>query len=373
VANMSHELRTPLTAIVGYSSVLLEGFFGELNAEQTESLQAIANATEHLKSLINDVLDMARVESGKEEANPKEIELVEVVPQILKLMMQTAAGKNITLNSPDMKLIKGIKIHADNRHIRQILINIFSNAIKYTPPGGRVGISVKTEADKAVISVTDTGVGIADSDRNKVFQEYSRMEDEYSQMQVGTGLGLNLTKKLVELNGGTISFDSKLGEGSTFYFSMPLYQEREEGAFLENIQESAVVFKQDLPKLEGLKILVLEDNKFNLQLMQTLLTSVGAEVVMVENCEEAFTKSNDVDLALVDLALKGESGNEYISRMREHGSDVPMIVVSACVFENDRSQARKSGATSFIAKPYEPIELVTEIRRLSIERVLNKV
>lgn len=371
IANMSHELRTPLTAIVGYSSVLLDGLFGELTSQQKEAIQSIFNATEHLKELINDILDMARVESGKEEANSKQIKLSELIPQIIKLMAQTATGKNITLKYPKSEEIENILIFADNRHIRQILINIISNSIKYTPPNGQITINVKTQADKAIIAVEDNGVGIADADQNKIFQEYSRIEEEYSSKQIGTGLGLNLTKKLVELNGGNISFNSKLGIGTTFYFSVPLFDEKSKPSLLEQPQTYTATNNTKIERLDGLQIIILEDNINNLELMSSLLSNIGANVIKAKTCDEALANSNEIDVALVDLALKGESGLTYIKNLKDLNSDIPIIVVSACVFENDQKQAKEQGADLFIAKPFNPAELIYSIRKLSIERSLN--
>lgn len=371
VANMSHELRTPLTAIVGYSSVLLDGLFGELSEQQKDSIQSIYNATEHLKELINDVLDMARVESGKEEANAKEITLSELIPQIVKLMAQTAGGKNIALVSPKKEEYENISVYADNRHIRQILINIISNAIKYTPPQGTVRIVVRAEADKAIIEIQDTGVGIAEAEQHKVFQEYSRIDEAYSSKQIGTGLGLNLTKKLVELNGGTISFRSKLGSGTTFFFTLPLFQEKVKEQMLTHTTITEHHKNVKMERLDGLLILLLEDNIHNLELLSSLLKSVGAEVIATKTCAEAIEKSQGIDIALVDIALKGESGLSFIHKLHEQNNHVPVIVVSACVFENDQQHALEAGADIFIAKPFNPAELMYEIRKLSIERALS--
>ena len=371
VANMSHELRTPLTAIVGYSSVLIEGLFGELTQQQLEALQSIYKATEHLKDLINDVLDMARVESGKEEATPKEIPISELLPQILMLMTQTANSKNISLHSPPKGSLENLKIFADSRHIRQILINLISNGIKYTPAGGSVKLSIECEADKAKITITDTGVGIPLSDHNKIFQEYSRLEDEYSKSQVGTGLGLNLTKRLVELNGGRIYFNSTVGIGTSFTFTTPLSTEVAGDSSLEGAKEYRNFAVKNLPRLDGLKILILEDDIYSSELVSKLLETLGAEVVCKRSCEEALKASSDIDVALVDLALKGESGNTYMAKMKLENQDIPMIAVSACVFESDQKQAKENGASIFISKPFDPFELITTIRTSTIERVLN--
>ncbi len=373
VANMSHELRSPLTAIVGFSSALSEGLFGELNQEQLDALQSVMNATEHLKDLINDVLDMARVESGKEEAKPSKIALYEVISQIQKLMMQTAAGKNIKIETPTLGDTKETFIWADSRHIRQILINIISNGIKYTPPGGTISISTEPLADKIKISVSDTGVGIPTNDRSKVFQEFSRLDDEYSTQQVGTGLGLNLTKRLIELNGGSIDFTSEVGKGTTFFFMIPLFSESKEAVVIDYEATTAPEKNTAFVKLDGLSILVLEDDEATRNLIGSLLQKVGADVVLSESNAQALDLITErhFDAVLVDLALRGESGADFISKLREFNEDIPVLVVSGCVFDNDKKLAIECGANFFLGKPFSPHELINRIREETIEQVLR--
>lgn len=376
VANMSHELRTPLTAIVGFSSVLKEELFGPLNPEQNDAIASIVRATEHLKDLINDVLDMARVESGKEEAKPAEVNLKDVISQIQKLMMQTAAGKNISISSPKFSSTDDPFIAwADSRHIRQILINILSNAVKYTPPGGQISISLEKIADKFKISIKDSGVGIPTADRSKVFQEFSRLEDSYAMQQIGTGLGLNLTKKLVELNGGTIDFESEVGAGTTFSFLVPVFTDRKNELLILEPKEDARRPKGPMRRLDGLSTLILEDDQATRELLGMLLRQVGAEPVLTESTVEAkrIITETHFDVALIDLALRGESGAEMISFLRKEFPDMPIIVVSGCVFDNDKQMAHEKGANLFIQKPFDPHELIQNIREETIEHTLTKL
>lgn len=375
VANMSHELRTPLTSIVGFSSVLGEEIFGALNEDQNDAVHSIIRATEHLKDLINDVLDMARVESGKEEARASEIKLSEILPQVQKLMMQTGAGKNVKLSGFSFKDEDHFSIWADGRHVRQILINIISNAIKYTPPGGNVKIELERIADKVKISIIDSGVGIPTSDRGKVFQEFSRLEDEYSTQQIGTGLGLNLTKKLVELNGGSIDFKSELGIGTTFFFLIPAFLEDKEASLIIKQPEPIVSTPVPLSRLDGLSTLILEDDESTRELLGILLNKVGADVTLTESSNEAHKalKDKHFDIALVDLALRGESGASFISLLREQDKDIPIIVISGCVFENDQKLAHDSGANRFIQKPFSPQELIEQIREETLEKALTNL
>jgi signal transduction histidine kinase len=209
LANMSHELRTPLTAIVGYSSVLADGVFGPMTDRQRDALNAITRSSEHLKNLIDDVLNLARIESGKEEAEPTKVPVKDVLTQAHKLMMQTALGKGVSLQPLKLSAeTTKLDMFVDAKHIHQIIINLMSNAVKYTPRGGKVNVASELVGDKIRISVSDTGVGIPPAKMEKLFQRFERGEDTYSKSQEGTGIGLNLTRRLIELNGGRIEVES---------------------------------------------------------------------------------------------------------------------------------------------------------------------
>lgn len=373
VANMSHELRTPLTAIVGYSSVLSEKVFGEINEQQEDALKAICRAADHLKDLINDVLDVAKVEAGKEDAQPADVDLHSLTQQIYKLMMQTALGKNVKLipvaEPEEGKSIVGF---VDPRHVRQILINLMSNAVKYTPSGGEVSLKVETIGDKARISVRDTGVGIPQAEQAKVFEQFTRTDDEYSQAQIGTGIGLSLTKRLVEMNGGKIGLRSEVGKGSEFWFLLPLADGGDSLVGAQAIAKNEPV--RSSARLDGLNILVVDDNVLTTDVLKTILSSAGANVYISHSVGEARELASDtsLDACLLDLAMPGESGLNLLEYFRAHEdySSLPLVVVSACVFDSDKDEAMAKGASSFIAKPFAPAEIVSTVRELTISSVL---
>lgn len=374
VANMSHELRTPLTSIVGFSSLLQDGLLGEISAEQVDAVKSICKGAEYLKELINDVLDMARVESGKEEALPKEIKVKEVVSQVVKLLQQTAKGKDISLETHIDDLVVEKSIFMDSRHIRQILINLLSNAIKYTPIGGSVKIEVEKSADKIQIKVIDNGVGISSQDKKKVFGAFDRVGEDYSKDQIGTGLGLNLTKRLVELNGGGIGFESELGKGSTFFILVPEFiqqEESEETGF--NIAELAGREARSLPRLDGLSVLILDDDQSYLSLIKTLITALGGMPHVCSQIAEAkeLIDSEIVDIVLVDILLKGENGIDFIKESTKVHSDIPYVVISGCVTADSGAEAKEAGADAFLAKPFDPLEFSSLLREVTIARVLD--
>jgi len=220
LANMSHELRTPLNAIIGFSEVLLERMFGEVNAKQVEYLEDILSSGRHLLSLINEILDLSKVEAGRMELEIAVFDLPQALESALTLVRERATRRGLTLDlSLDERLGTFV---GDERKIRQVVLNLLSNAVKFTPEGGRVGVAA-TLADGAVqIAVTDTGIGIAPEDQEAIFEEFRQVGGDYSQKREGTGLGLTLAKKFVELHGGTIWVKSEVGRGSTFTFTLPV-------------------------------------------------------------------------------------------------------------------------------------------------------
>lgn len=374
VANMSHELRTPLTSIVGFSSLLQDGLLGEISPQQEDAVRSICKGAEYLKELINDVLDMARVESGKEEALPKEVKVKDVVTQVVKLLQQTAKSKEITLETAFEDDVVEKSIYIDSRHIRQILINLLSNAIKYTPTEGSVKVEVGKSADKIQIKIIDNGVGISSQDKKKVFGAFDRVGEDYSKDQIGTGLGLNLTKRLVELNGGGIGFDSELGKGSTFYILIPEFlrvEETKEESF--NLADIAGREARSLPRLDGLSVLILDDDQSYLNLSTSIVTALGGLAHVCTNSTEAKSLIDNeiVDIVLVDLLLKGENGIDFIQESTKTHSDIPYIVVSGCVTAESGANAKEAGADAFLAKPFDPLEFASLLREVTIARVLE--
>ncbi len=217
LANMSHELRTPLNAIIGFSQVLREGMVGEVNAKQAEYLDDILSSGNHLLSLINDVLDLSKVEAGQVELDVLQFSLEEALESGVVMVRERATreGVQVTLEPTDVGLVTG-----DQRRVRQVIFNLLSNAVKFTPAGGTVDVRALQVNGEVRVSVADTGPGIAAEDRERIFGEFQQTEAGIEQRE-GTGLGLALSKRLVELHGGRIWVDSEPGNGSTFVFTLP--------------------------------------------------------------------------------------------------------------------------------------------------------
>jgi len=219
LANMSHELRTPLNAIIGFSEVLLERLFGDVNEKQVDYLKDIHSSGRHLLNLINDILDLSKVEAGRMELEPSTFDLPSAIANAMALIRERAQRHGIALGmdvDPDLG-----DIVADERKLKQILLNLLSNAVKFTPDGGRIDVRARQDDSFVRISVADTGVGIAREDQEAVFEEFRQVGSNYTTKQEGTGLGLALTRRFVELHGGTIGVESEPGQGSTFTFTLP--------------------------------------------------------------------------------------------------------------------------------------------------------
>ena len=225
LANMSHELRTPLNAIIGFSEVLLERMFGEINSKQNEYLQDILSSGRHLLSLINDILDISKVEAGRMELQPAPTDLRFVLQNSVSLVRERATRQGISLDL-DVDATIGT-IEADERRVKQILFNLLSNALKFTPAGGRVTLTATGIGDAVQISVRDTGIGIRPEDQDRIFEEFQQAGP--GKAVEGTGLGLALAKRFVEMHGGRIWVDSDVGTGSSFTFTLPINQPSQNG------------------------------------------------------------------------------------------------------------------------------------------------
>jgi signal transduction histidine kinase len=220
LANMSHELRTPLNAVIGFSEVLLQQMFGELNAKQDEYLKDIYASGQHLLSLINDILDLSKIEAGRMELAAAPFHLPTALENAVTLVRERAARHGIALHL-DLDPRLG-ELVGDERKVKQVLLNLLSNAVKFTPEGGRISLKAGQRDGAVEVAVTDTGIGIAPEDQAAIFEEFRQVGSDETRKQEGTGLGLTLAKKFIELHGGKIWVQSELGRGSTFAFTLPV-------------------------------------------------------------------------------------------------------------------------------------------------------
>jgi signal transduction histidine kinase len=219
LANMSHELRTPLNAIIGFSEVLGERLFGEMNDKQSEYVADITESGRHLLLLINDILDLSKIEAGRMELEPSDFDVPTALQNAMTLVRERAQRHGIALSLQIDPAVR--ELRADERKFKQILVNLLSNAVKFTPDGGRVALHARSVESGLEVSVSDTGIGIAPEDQEKVFEEFRQVGGDYKTKQEGTGLGLALARRFVELHGGVIGVQSELGKGATFTFTIP--------------------------------------------------------------------------------------------------------------------------------------------------------
>ncbi len=220
LANMSHELRTPLNAIIGFSEVLLQRMFGEMNEKQNEYMEDILSSGRHLLSLINDILDLSKVEAGRMELELAKFDFPLAIDNALTLVRERATSHGISLHRELDKRLGDFV--GDERKIKQILLNLLSNAVKFTPEGGRIDVNANLNDGGVEISVSDTGIGISPEDQETIFEEFRQVGTDYAHKREGTGLGLTLTKKFVEMHGGKIWVESEVGKGSRFIFTLPI-------------------------------------------------------------------------------------------------------------------------------------------------------
>jgi signal transduction histidine kinase len=345
LANMSHELRTPLNAILGFSGLLSEQLAGTMNDKQTRYVRNIHEAGEHLLELINDVLDLSKVEAGKLELRP-EIVTVDLLLEPVSAAGRAAAqakGVLFTMEVPDAP-----SIFVDPTRVRQVLFNLVSNAVKFTPGGGHVTLRARVEGRELCLEVADTGVGIPEAGRDRMFGVFERLHEGRTDA-AGTGLGLALTKRLVEQMEGAISFESEEGKGTTFRVQLP-----------------DVVTEQ----VQGERLLVVEDERHDADLIVAVAASIDlrAEVVRgLAGTEDALARGRPLGVVL-DLRLPDGRGEQFLARLRKDRAfaDVPVIVVTV---EAEPATAIALGADDYLTKPIDRARLENWLRRLAQRRI----
>lgn len=381
LANMSHELRTPLNAILGFSEILQEEIFGTLNEEQKNAIETIATSGEHLLSLITDILDLSKVESGIIELNMDLVNIKEICDYSLLFIKQQANQKNIEIISDIPKEIT--PIHLDKRRWQQVLINLLNNGVKFTPEGGRVSLLVTVSLAKdrqenptipnslrdnpsplLLFHVVDTGIGIAAEDIHRLFEPFVQIDSSLSRQYSGTGLGLTLVKKIVELHGGGVNVISTLGEGSHFTIALP-YNIPEEAIAVTatdatiNLAEVAEELPPALDSVENIPhiplILLAEDNQANIKTFTNYLNTQGYRLIVAENGKEAMAiaRADKPDLILMDIQMPEINGLEAIRQIRTNPklANIPIIALTALAMPGDEERCMTAGANSYLAKP----------------------
>jgi CheY-like chemotaxis protein len=324
LANMSHELRTPLNSVIGFSEVLQDQMFGPINEKQQEYVNNILTSGRHLLSLINDILDLSKVESGKMELEPSAFLLRESLDASMMMLREKALKSGIEIHL-DLAPEADVSIVADQRKLKQILFNLLSNAVKFIPAGGSVNVSAVRDVDFIEITVADTGIGIREEDIQKLFQSFTQLESVYTKGFEGTGLGLALTRQLVELHGGRIWVKSEFGAGSRFSFTIPLTQAvgRELPAGRPDIVTGS----------GGNTVLVIEDDPLTLTTLENALLRKGYRALRACNGKEGveMAQRDSPDLIVLDLVMPGMSGFDVAERLRsgDAAANAPILVLTS--------------------------------------------
>ncbi len=357
LAAMSHELRTPLNAILGLSEALQEEVYGPLTDRQIQSLHTIEESGRHLLTLINDILDVSKIEAGKVELTPGPVSVESVCQASLGLIKQEAHKKQLTVSTDFDPSVATIQ--ADVRRLKQILVNLLSNAVKFTPAGGAIGLQVTGDAEQGVVrfSVWDTGIGIAPEQMDRLFQPFVQLDSSLARQHTGTGLGLVLVHRLTDMHGGSVAVESEPGKGSRFTVSFPWRQGYNGKEREEQEEPFTPLPPPPLPTSpsRSLSILLVEDNEANLQMTADYLTGMGYRVLVARGGAEAVEQAVEQrpDLILMDIQMPGVDGLEATRRIRAHAelADTPIIALTALAMPGDRERCLAAGANGYLSKP----------------------
>ena len=344
LASMSHELRTPLNAIVGFSGLLAEKTAGPLNEKQQRFINHIKQGADHLLQLINDILDLSKIESGLLEMRCENFRIASAIPEVLSIVRPLAMTKKIDIEQS----LPDLWIHADRIRFKQILYNLLSNALKFTPEGGKVRVDCASQNAFVCFAVSDTGVGISLEDQRVIFEEFRQVGETTRGVKEGTGLGLAITKRLVEQQGGTINVESELGKGTKFSFTLP------EGKGIPKATEASIqVDIQDAESISGRPlILVVDDELSARELLASYLEPAGYRIEMASAGTEAIVKSRELhpDAITLDIQMPGRSAFETIFELKNTPAtaDIPVIVVSVV---DQKRMGLALGAVEYLVKP----------------------
>ena len=372
----------PLNAILGMTEGLQEQVFGEINHEQTKALETIERSGSHLLELINDILDLAKIESGQIELDCTPTAIAPLCQSSLAFVKQQAMKKRIQLetkvpaNLPELSL--------DERRIRQVLINLLNNAVKFTPEGGCISLEVTLQkqsknpdtADSPSqnylrIAISDTGIGIAPKNLNKLFQPFLQIDSALNRQYTGTGLGLSLVKRIIELHSGQVGVTSEVGVGSCFTIELPYGACGVSSPERETQLELSIESSQSLQEISPL-ILLAEDNEANISTISSYLRAKGYRLILANNGLEAIAlaQSENPNLILMDIQMPEMDGLEAMQQIRRDPNlvDLPIIALTALAMTGDRDRCLAAGADDYISKPIKLRQLVTSIQQLLAPR-----
>ena len=356
LASMSHELRTPLNSIIGFSDLLAERGDELFTPKQKRFIGHIRQGARHLLELINDILDLSKIEAGHLELKYEDFNVSAAAAEVLATVRPIAIAKNIEVTST---FPEGLSLEADRLRFKQVLYNLLSNAIKFTPAGGRVWIECAETGSMAQFSVTDTGIGIPGEEHEAIFSSFHQVGTTTKGVREGTGLGLAITKRLVEQHGGRIWVESEPGKGSRFYFTMP-------------IQAESPDYDMSRKPGEPPLILVVEDEGAAQELLISHLEEAGYRSVTVGSGVEAIRAARDIhpDVITMDLLMPGKNGWQTLEELKRspETAAIPVIIVSVV---EERKKGLLMGAAEYLVKPVSKENLLEAIRRSTVNSSWN--
>jgi signal transduction histidine kinase/CheY-like chemotaxis protein len=366
LANMSHELRTPLNSILGVSEILIDQEYGELNDKQIKSLKILHSSGKHLLSLINDILDISKIEAGKIELQYETLNIFETCQNCLLIVRQIAHKKQISL---ELQIAGELSnMYVDPCRIKQILINLLNNAVKFTPENGHITLEIvpAPEEKQAInFSVIDTGIGIAEEYLKSLFNPFEQADSGLSRRYEGTGLGLALVQRLVELHAGSISVFSQVEQGSRFMVSIPNLSQDSVRSETESNQKLPLLKPE--PSLSSVQILLVEDNPGSVKIIVDYLRHLGYRINIAGTGLEALKRIQEErpDLILMDIQMPGIDGLETTRRIRVQAEykSLPIIALTALSMPGDRERCLEAGMNGYLSKPVGMQELSRVIKK----------
>jgi DNA-binding response OmpR family regulator/anti-sigma regulatory factor (Ser/Thr protein kinase) len=370
LANVSHDLRTPLNSILGLTEILQENVYGKLTEKQLKSIRIIGESGHHLLSLINDILDLAKVEAGMRTLEILPISAEEMGNICLRLIKQLAQKQRVKTNFILDQAVTTIM--ADHRAVKQMLLNLLSNAIKFTPEGGLVTLEIQGNAKQEIVElkVSDTGKGIPNEKIELLFQPFMQVNDGFTiEESQGTGLGLALVSRLAEMHEGSVTVESEVGKGSCFTISLPW--QTIESPMSEPVDELTV---SSVPKIEAFSptkpklILLVDDNPLTLETLSECLKTLGYQVIIAHNGKQAIEEVNQIlpDIILMDIQMPEMDGIEAMRRIRANPNmvNIPIIALTALAMPGNEEQCYEAGANDYLSKPVSYKRLAKRIETL---------
>lgn len=359
LASMSHELRTPLNAVIGFSEVLLDRMFGDINERQEEYLRDILNSGRHLLQLLSEILDLSKVEAGRMELNDEQFSVHEAVDYAVSMVRERADRRGISLvveRSGELGLIE-----ADELRFKQVVLNLLSNAVKFTPEGGVVTVAATRSDEALVVTVADTGIGVAPEDQERIFESFQQGRRARA-TQEGTGLGLTLCRRIVALMAGEMWLSSTLGAGSTFGFSIPVRPSAVPSDSGGTADDSPVA-----------TVLVIDDDRRSTELLTTHLATAGFGADLAHDGKIGLEKARRHHAAiLLDIRLPGMDGWEVLRRLKADLATEPVPVVVVSVVD-ERSRSLSLGAADHLVKPVSRQALLAALAAVGVSAVAGDV